>query len=48
MWKVHEPSPRRILESHGKPIGHHALISTRGLNGDDVELEELDGLEVPS
>jgi hypothetical protein len=23
------------------------LISTRGLNGDDVELEELDGVESP-
>jgi hypothetical protein len=39
--KVHEPSSRRILEGHGKPIGHHTLISTSGLNGDDVELEEL-------
>jgi hypothetical protein len=47
MWKVHEPSPRRILESHRKPIGHHALISTRGLNGDDVELEELNGVGGP-
>jgi hypothetical protein len=47
MWKVHEPSPRRILEGHGKPIGHHTLISTRSLNSDDVELEELDGVGGP-
>jgi hypothetical protein len=47
VWKVHEPSSRRILEGHGKPIGHHTLISTRGLNGDDVELEELDGVGGP-
>jgi hypothetical protein len=38
---------RRILEGHGKPIGHHTLISTCGLNGDDVELEELDGVVGP-
>jgi hypothetical protein len=37
----------RILEGHGKPVGHHTLISTRGLNGDDVELEELDGFGGP-
>jgi hypothetical protein len=42
--KVHEPSSWCILEGHGKPIGHHTLISTSGLNGDDVELEELDGV----
>jgi hypothetical protein len=47
VWKVHEPSPRCILEGHGKPIGHHTLISTRGLNGDDVELEELDRVGSP-
>jgi hypothetical protein len=45
--KVHETSSRRILEGHGEPIGHHTLISTRGLNGDDVELEELDGVGGP-
>jgi hypothetical protein len=45
--KVHEPSSRHILEGHGKPIGHHALISTRGLNGDDIELEELEGVGGP-
>jgi hypothetical protein len=45
--KVHEPSLWRILEGHGKPVGHHTLISTRGLNGDDVELEELDGFGGP-
>jgi hypothetical protein len=47
MRKVHEPSSRRILEGHGKPVGHHTLISTRGLNGDDVELEELDWVGGP-
>jgi hypothetical protein len=47
VWKVHDPSSQRILEGHGKPIGHHTLISTRGLNGDDVELEELDGVGGP-
>jgi hypothetical protein len=45
--KVHEPSSRRILEGHEKPIGHHTLISTCGLNGDDVELEELDRVGGP-
>jgi hypothetical protein len=45
--KVHEPCSRHILEGHGKPIGHHTLISTRGLNGDDVELEELDRVGGP-
>jgi hypothetical protein len=45
--KVHEPSPWSILEGHGEPIGHHTLISTRGLNGDDVELEELNGVGGP-
>jgi hypothetical protein len=45
--KVHEPSPWCILEGHGKLIGHHTLISTRGLNDDDVELEELDGVGGP-
>jgi hypothetical protein len=45
--KVHEPSSRRILEGHEKPIGHHTLISTWGLNSDDVELEELDGVGGP-
>jgi hypothetical protein len=45
--KVHEPNSRRILEGHGKPIGHHTLISTHGLNNDDVELEELDGVGGP-
>jgi hypothetical protein len=44
MRKIHEPSSRRIFEGHGKPIGHHTLISTRGLDGDDVELEEFDGV----
>jgi hypothetical protein len=42
--KIHEPSPRSILEGHGKPISHHTLVSLRGLNGDDVELEKLDGV----
>jgi hypothetical protein len=45
--KVHEPNSRCILEVHGKPIGHHTLISTRRLNSDDVELEELDGVGGP-
>jgi hypothetical protein len=38
---------RHILEGHGEPIGHHTLISTHGLNGNDVELEELDGVGGP-
>jgi hypothetical protein len=42
--KIHEPSPWSILEGHGKPISHHTLIATRGLNGDDVEPKKLDGV----
>jgi hypothetical protein len=45
--KIHEPSLRSILEGHGKPISHHTLVSMRGLNGDDVELEKLDGVGGP-
>jgi hypothetical protein len=45
--KIHEPSPRSIFEGHGKPIGHRTLVSTRGLNGDDVELEEFDEVVGP-
>jgi hypothetical protein len=45
--KFHEPSPWSVSEGHGKPIGHRTLISTRGLNGDDVELEEFDGVGGP-
>jgi hypothetical protein len=44
VWKIHEPSPRSVLEGHGKPISHHTLVSTCGLNGDDIELEKLDGV----
>jgi hypothetical protein len=44
VWKIHEPSPQSVFEGHGKPISHHTLVSTRGLNGDDVELEKLDGV----
>jgi hypothetical protein len=39
--KIHEPSPRSVFEGHWKPISHRTLISTRGLNGDDVELEKF-------
>jgi hypothetical protein len=39
--KIHEPGSRSVLEGHG------TLISTRGLNGDDVELEEFDGVGGP-
>jgi hypothetical protein len=42
--KIHEPSPQSVLEGHGKPISHHTLVSTRGLNSDDVELKKLDGV----
>jgi hypothetical protein len=42
--KIHEPSSRSVFEGHGKPIGHRTLISTRGLDSDDVELEEFDGV----
>jgi hypothetical protein len=42
--KIHEPSSRSIFEGHGKPISHHTLVSTRGLNSDGVELEKLDGV----
>jgi hypothetical protein len=45
--KIHEPSSRSVFEGHGKPIGHRTLISTHGLNGDDVELEELDRVSGP-
>jgi hypothetical protein len=44
MQKVHEPSLCRILEGHGEPVGHDTLISTSGLDGDDVELEEFSGV----
>jgi hypothetical protein len=44
MRKVHEPSSCHILEGHGEPVGHDVSISTRGLDGDDVELEELNGI----
>jgi hypothetical protein len=45
--KIHEPSSRSVLEGHGEPIGHGTLISTRGLDDDDVELEEFDGVGGP-
>jgi hypothetical protein len=39
--KIHEPSSWSVFEGHGEPVGHRTLISTCGLNGDDVELEEF-------
>jgi hypothetical protein len=45
--KIHEPSSQSVLEGHGEPIGHGTLISTHGLDGDDVELEEFDGVGGP-
>jgi hypothetical protein len=45
--KIHEPSSRSVFEGHGEPIGHRTLISTHGLDGDDVELEEFDGVRGP-
>jgi hypothetical protein len=45
--KIHEPSSRSVFEGHGKPIGHRTLISTRGLDGDNVELEKSDGVGGP-
>jgi hypothetical protein len=47
MRKIHEPSSRSVLEGHGEPICHGTLISTCGLDGDDVELEEFDGVGGP-
>jgi hypothetical protein len=47
MRKIHEPSSRSVFEGHGELIGHRTLISTRGLDGDDVELEKLDGVGGP-
>jgi hypothetical protein len=47
MRKIHEPSSQSVLEGHGEPIGHGTLISTRGLDGDDVELEEFNGVGGP-
>jgi hypothetical protein len=44
MQKIHEPSPQSVFEGHWKPISHRTLVSTRGLNSDDVELEKLDGV----
>jgi hypothetical protein len=44
MRKIHEPSSWSVFEGHRKPIGHRTPISTRGLDGDDVELEEFDGV----
>jgi hypothetical protein len=41
--EVHELSSCHVLEGHREPVIHDALISTSGLDGDDVELEELDG-----
>jgi hypothetical protein len=46
--KIHEPSSRSVFEGHGEPIGHRTLIPMRGLDGDDVELEEFDGFVVLS
>jgi hypothetical protein len=45
--EIHEPSPQSVFEGHGKPIGHRTLISMRGLNDDDIELEEFDGVGGP-
>jgi hypothetical protein len=42
--KIHEPSPWSVFEGHGKPISHHTMVSTRGLNSNDVELDKLDGV----
>jgi hypothetical protein len=47
MRKIHEPGSWSIFEVHGKPIGLRTLISTCSLNGDDVELEEFDGVGGP-
>jgi hypothetical protein len=47
MRKIHEPSSQSIFEVHGKPIGHRTLISMRGLNIEDVELEEFNGASGP-
>jgi hypothetical protein len=44
MQEVHEPSSRCILEGQGEPVCHDALIPTSGLENNDVELEELDGV----
>jgi hypothetical protein len=44
MRKIHEPRSWSVFEGHGEPIGQRTLISTRGLDGDDVELEEFDGV----
>jgi hypothetical protein len=44
MRKIHEPHSWSVFEGHGEPIGHRTLISTRGLDSDDVELEEFDGV----
>jgi hypothetical protein len=42
--KIHEPSLWSVFEGHWKPISHRTLVSTCSLNGDDVELEKLDGV----
>jgi hypothetical protein len=42
--KIHEPHSRSVFEGHGEPIGHRTLISKRGLDGNDVELEEFNGV----
>jgi hypothetical protein len=47
MRKIHEPSSQSIFEGHGEPIGHRTLISKRSLDGDDVELEEFNGVSGP-
>jgi hypothetical protein len=47
MRKIHEPSSRSVFEGHWEPIGHRTLISTHGLDGDDVELEKFDGVCSP-
>jgi hypothetical protein len=47
MRKIHEPSSRSVFEGHGESIGHRRLISTLGLDDDDVELEEFDGVSGP-
>jgi hypothetical protein len=45
--KIHEPSSQSVFEGHGEPIGHRTLISTSGLDGDDIELEEFNGVGGP-
>ena len=42
LGEVHQPRAGVVLEGHGKPIGHDAMVPMRGQYGHGVELQELE------